>query len=270
MRAGVTSRALLLALAIAAFWPVWTWYAARVAASPEEVWGLISLATALVFLLGDRDTTSASPARLAVPAALAAFYAASYSSLPALGRACIAVAAVASTAYALFGGARPPVAAWGLLPLSLPVVATLQFYLGFPLRVVTATAASAMIQSTGFAVVRDGTVLDWHGTPVLVDAPCSGVRMLWAGLYLALALASAYRLSAWRTALAATAAVVAVLGGNAMRAAALFYVETGVVDAAAWAHQGVGVVAFAMVAVAIVAGVRRIRPEVACPESLAS
>ncbi len=251
MRAGVTSRALLLALAVAGFWPVWTWYAARVAASPEEVWGLISLATALVFLLGDRDTTGASPARLVVPAALAALYAASYSSLPALGRACLAVAAVASTAHALFGGARPPVAAWGLLPLSLPVVASLQFYLGFPLRVVTATAAAAMIQSTGFAVVRDGTVLDWHGTSVLVDAPCSGVQMAWMAYFCACTVAAplALRDAASLRRLPAVGALV--LLGNVLRNSLLVALEARPQGLAESWHQAIGIAALAAVCAAV-------------------
>jgi exosortase/archaeosortase family protein len=264
----VPVRAAALGLCLAAFWPVWAWYAARAAASPGEAWALVSLATALAFLLGGGAPDR--PVRWLWPAALAAAYAASYPFLPMLGRAAIAVVAVASTAHALFGGPTPPVAAWAMLPLSLPVVATLQFYLGFPLRVATAAAAAALVRMTGFPVVREGTALDWGGTLVLVDAPCSGVRMLWVGLFLAFTLSCVYRLDARRTALAAAGAGGTVLAGNALRASALFYVETGAVGLPSWSHEGVGVVVFAFVAAGILACVRWLRSESPCLESPAS
>jgi exosortase/archaeosortase family protein len=142
--------------------------------------------------------------------------------------------------------------------LALPIVASAQFYLGYPLRTMTAECSASMLRFSGFMVVRKGTALDWGGTLVLVDAPCSGVRMLWMGLYLALTLSCAFGLSARKTLVAAGCATVAVLAGNVLRASALFFTETGVVDAPAWMHDGAGVVAFAAVACVIVAMVRAI------------
>jgi exosortase len=268
MRGHLTWRAAALGLACAAVWPVWTWYAARVESSPGEAWGLVALATALAILL--RGARADKPVGLVAPSALMAIYAVSFTSLPMLGRAALAVAAVAATAHALFGASRPPVAAWAMLPLSLPVVATLQFYLGFPLRVLTAAVAAGLVRMTGFPVAREGTTLEIDGTLVLVDAPCSGVRMLWIGLYLALALACVYRLDMRRTVAVVFAAVSAVLAGNALRASALFYIETRVIASPAWSHEGVGLVVFAATAAGILACARVLGRRAQCVESLVS
>jgi exosortase/archaeosortase family protein len=95
--------------------------------------------------------------------------------------------------------------------------------------------------------------LNWNGDPILIDAPCSGVKMLWTGFYLTCALACYYKLNAKRTALACVAAFVAIIIGNTFRAAALFYVEAGAANLTLpnWTHEGVGVVVFAATAIAI-------------------
>lgn len=110
-----------------------------------------------------------------------------------------------------------------------------------------------MLQINGFAVVADGASLNWNGDPILIDAPCSGVKMLWTGFYLTFTLACYYKLNAKRTALACAAAFGAVIIGNTLRAAALFYVETGAINISLpdWTHEGVGVVIFAATAIAI-------------------
>src|SRR5262245_63492099 len=160
--------------------------------------------------------------RLMLPATLLLCYSLSYHLLSPLPRAAVAVTAVAATISAIRFGQRLQLGVWGLLLLSLPVVASLQFYLGFPMRAVVARLAAPMLQINGFAVVAEGASLNWNGDPILIDAPCSGVKMLWTGFYLPCARAWYYKLNAKRTALACLAAFGAVIIGNTIRAAALF------------------------------------------------
>jgi exosortase/archaeosortase family protein len=83
--------------------------------------------------------------------------------------------------------------------------------------------------------------------------------MLWVGMFVACALACLYELRPLRTLLALVAAFVVILSGNVLRAAALFYIEAGVVrQAPPWAHDYVGVVSFAAVAGSIMLAVRQI------------
>jgi exosortase/archaeosortase family protein len=246
----------LLAVELLAFWPVWRWYVHRLNDQSDEVWGIVALVTALMFIFWHkRENGSAfsAPPRLMLPATLLLCYSLSYHFLSPLPRAAIAVTAIAATVSAMRFGRRLHLGVWGLLLLALPVVASLQFYLGFPMRAVVARLAAPMLQINGFAVTAVGASLNWNGDPILIDAPCSGVKMLWTGFYLTFTLACYYKLNAKRMALACAAAFGAIIIGNTLRAAALFYVETGAINISlpGWTHEGVGVVIFAATAIAI-------------------
>ncbi len=287
----------LLAIELPAFWPIWRWYVHRLGDQSDEAWGIVALVTAVTFIflwrpdaakperfkrepriftdatdqrgssatiLGVHANPSSLPlrfrARLILPATLLLCYALSYHFLSPLPRAVIAVSAIAATVSAVRFGQRMHLGLWGLLLLSLPVVASLQFYLGFPMRAVVAMLAAPMLQVNGFAVAAEGASLNWNGEMILIDAPCSGVKALWTGFYLAFTLACHYKLNAKRTALVCAAAFVAIIIGNTFRAAALFYVESGASNLAApeWTHQGVGVAVFAATAIAIAMTARRV------------
>jgi exosortase len=251
----------LLAVELLAFWPVWRWHIHRLNDQSDEAWGIAALVTAVAFAFwhkresGSDVARSAFPAplRLMLPATLLLCYSLSYHFLSPLPRAAIAVTTIAATVSAMRFGRRLHLGVWGLLLLALPVVASLQFYLGFPMRAVVAKLAAPMLQINGFAVVAEGASLNWNGDPILIDAPCSGVKMLWTGFYLTCALACYYKLNAKRTALACAAALAAIIIGNTFRAAALFYVESGAANFPPpdWTHEGVGVVVFAATAIAI-------------------
>lgn len=253
----MTRARLIIAAQVVAFWPVWRWYAMRVGGSTDEAWGLLAFACAAYFLWKGKIYGEAEPGLL-FPALLVLVYAASYPFLPPLLRAAVAVTALGCTASLLRFGRRFHPGTLGLLYLSLPVIPSLQFYGGYPLRALVATAAAPILRLGGFAVVQEGTCLNWAGRLIWVDAPCSGIRMLWVGLFLACALACLYDLRPLRTFLALAAAFVAILSGNVLRAVALFYVEAGIVQAPPWAHDYVGVVAFAAVAGFILVTVRQI------------
>jgi exosortase len=258
----------LLAFELLAFWPVWRWYIHRLNDQSDEAWGIVALVTAVAFVFwhkreSDSDVPRSAlpaPLRLMLPSTLLLFYSLSYHFLSPLPRASIAVTAVAATVSAMRFGRRLYLGVWGLLLLALPVVASLQFYLGFPMRAVVAKLAAPMLQINGFAVVAEGASLNWNGDPILIDAPCSGVKMLWTGFYLTFALACYYKLNARRTALACAAALAAIIIGNTFRAAALFYVESGAANLPLpdWTHEGVGVVIFAATAIAIAWMVRKV------------
>jgi exosortase/archaeosortase family protein len=266
----------LLVIELLAFWPVWRWYAHRLADQSDEAWGVIALVTAVLFVFRRKPDAALSKreeergtgringgrssSALWAPAALLICYSLSYHILSPLPRAAIAVTAIATTISAMRFGRRLHLGLWGLLLLALPVMASLQFYLGFPMRAVVASLAAPMLQINGLAVVAEGASLNWNGAPILIDAPCSGVKMLWTGSYLACALACYYQLNAKRTALACMAALGAIIIGNTFRAAALFYLEAGTAKLLLpdWTHEGAGVVVFTATAIAIALMAKRL------------
>lgn len=86
---------------------------------------------------------------------------------------------------------------------------------------------------------------------LLADAPCSGVRMLWFGLFLAALIAAWGRLGNVRSAALLFAALALVIGANVIRATILFFKEAGIVALPEWTHAGIGLLIFAAAAALI-------------------
>lgn len=250
---------LLFAAQVAAFWPVWRWVWARVGDGSGE--GAALAACAAAMFIRPRPATAESAARFpfGVGSLLTLGYAASAAFAPPLVSAAIAFGALLFTWSAWRWHAPPHPAAVGLVLLALPAIPTAQFLLGFPLRVATGELAVRMLRATGLAVERQGAVLRFGDRMVAVDAPCSGVHMLWTALLLALLLALLGRLDGRRTAGLVLVAAALAIAGNALRAAALFFSETGYVELPAGGHAGVGVVVFALATLPLVLLFRRWR-----------
>lgn len=243
----------IIALQLVAFWPVCRWYAARVTDSTDETWGILALLTLLFFMLRKRAFVP-EPLKhaLLLPTIFLLLYAVTYPFLPPLMRALLAATAVGLTVSSLQFGRRFHMGALGLMYLSLPLIPSLQFYGGYPLRVAVASMTAPVLRLGGFAVVQEGTCLNWAGQLIWIDAPCSGIRMLWVGLYLAFTLVCLYELRLLKALAVVGAALVAIMMGNVFRAVALFYLEAGVFSMPAWGHEYAGTVTFVLVATGII------------------
>jgi exosortase/archaeosortase family protein len=231
----------------------------------------VSLALTAVFLgvlgMARRSEPGAPPPLpLVTIAILLAVYAASYAVLPPIGRAAIAVAATLYCVHLAAFRERPPVAFWGLVALALPVVPSLQFMLGYPMRIVSAALSVGLLQLHGLTVERQGTFLIWRGEMIQFDAPCSGVNMLWAGLLLTLMGCVLFRFGALKVMIALALSLVLAIACNVLRAASLFYVEAGLIpQAPAWWHEGIGIAAFTLSAIATLWLLTRLRGREAVP-----
>jgi exosortase len=243
-------------LQLLALWPVWQWYGRRFIEGADEMWGLVALCAALGLFWRERrhSCPEPRPALLWSAGILSVLSAAGSPWLHMLPRAILGMAALGLTLAAVLERRRPTLPIWGLLALSLPVVSStqLQLYLGYPLRAFTAWASRGMLAILGIEVVQTGTALTWMGRTVLVDAPCSGIRMLWVGMLLAALLSYLAHASGRRFVLNAAAALPIILFGNVSRNTALFVKEAGILPLPAWTHAGIGLLAFTLVAVSIV------------------
>lgn len=144
-----------------------------------------------------------------------------------------------------------------VLVLSLPLVATLDFYAGYPMRWVAAQLAHGLLAVAGVPVERSGVVLLDGGRIVGIDPPCAGIRMLWTACFVAAVLAARMRLSWPRTLTLAGLAVTCVVMGNGLRAAIVFLPESGRVTWPDWAHPGAGLLIHAgVLAIVSAAGSR--------------
>lgn len=234
----------------ACFWPVWRWYVERLDDGSDEPWALVALLAAVVlswprngFRWNPRDPLLLGAAALTLLYALLAPVA------PPLLRALAAMAALGCSWISVSGARDKWPAVLCLLVLSVPVIASLQFYAGYPMRTVTASGATGLLNLLGIDVARSGTSMEAYGRTVLVDAPCSGVRMLWTASVLCASLAAMRtRVTAAAMSVALACVIPVVLVGNTVRAAMLFVIETADEPPAAYLHSLVGIVTFVVVA----------------------
>ncbi|HEX8261260.1 MAG TPA: archaeosortase/exosortase family protein [Allosphingosinicella sp.] len=246
---------LALVLVPCLFWDAWRLLAGRLGDGLSAVpLALVGLAVATPAI----RRIAAGPARpvpLAQVSVALGLYVVATLLAPPLARVAVAVVAVLLLCRRVAGGglAWPPLV--GLALLALPVFPSLDFYLAYPMRLVGAELAAGLLRLNGIAASVDGVALSWNGSLLLFDPACSGLRMLWASLFLVSGVALAAGFGAIRYARAIAIAVALATVGNAVRAASLFYVENGFVEGLGGpaAHEAVGVVSFLMLAIALLA-----------------
>jgi exosortase/archaeosortase family protein len=235
----------LMLVLLAALWPHGLWMVRRLTDGSDEPWGLLALLTVLALLVRARHELvvpkRAALVGSAVLALLAAVLAAFVPPLLAATLAMLALAVFIASALPR----RPAAPLTTLLLLCLPIIASLQFYLGYPLRLATAHAAVPLLALAGIEAAPAGAALLWRGQTILVDPPCAGIGMLWAGSWAAALQSYLADASPRRTFVNGCFAAVVVFAANVLRNALLFFPEAGLVPAPAWLHPSLGLVAFA-------------------------
>ncbi len=244
-----------LAAQALALWPTWRWMAARLADGSDDPLGLLALAALAAFAWQQRRELRAAPRLGLLACAGALTLAASLlragllglPALPPLAAGLLAVLALAAGLLAFLPHRQAAAPVLGLAVLALPLLSSLQFYAGYPLRVVTAEAGRWLL-APFFAVAREGSSLWIDGQLVIVDAPCSGVQMVWLGYFTACAVALFLMRCTDRRFLARLPAVSAlVLAGNVLRNAVLVGLEGAGRPLAPWAHEALGLAVLAAV-----------------------
>ncbi|MBS2008642.1 MAG: archaeosortase/exosortase family protein [Cyanobacteria bacterium SZAS TMP-1] len=238
------------------------WYASRVLDRSDEPWGLISLATAAIFLFQDRvhrpEESGVKNAKLNGSLAVVS-YIVLFPFAPNLVLGFLLIAAL----WFILSGDRPQTGRagiFGLVLISLPLIPSLNFYGGYPMRLVTAAGTQLLLACLGMSVSQQGTMLTVQNMLIAIDAPCSGISMLWASTYISLLMATIFKLSVKKTLLLVLATGGFVITANVLRAASLVMYDTIAGHQAAIAsampepivHVGVGLLVFVFSSVSII------------------
>ena len=245
----------LLLLAVA-LWPTWLWMGGRMLDRSDDPLGLLALSALALLVWQQRRLLRAAPqlAWFGLGLLAVVFATGMQGSVPALVVALVALLGLALGLAAFLPAAVPTAPVLGLSVLALPLLASLQFYAGYPLRIVTAEASRWLLMAS-HDVQRSGTSLLVDGHLIIVDAPCSGVQMAWFGYFTACVVSLFATRSAThdsRRFLTRLPAVsVLVLAGNIARNTVLVALEATGMHLPNWAHEGVGLVALAGVCGAI-------------------
>jgi exosortase len=252
--------ATLTAIAILACWDSWHWTIHRLSQSPEEGLSLLFTFALLAVLSIPRLRHPAPVARIApaLPTAMLALHAAlTLANAPSIIQSALATTLLAYILYRAAHDTASPPAFWGLIALAMPVLPSLQFVFGYPLRVVSATLTVALLNLQGVPITRDGTYVTIAGQTAQFDAPCSGIAMLWALVLVTLMAALITRLSLAKLSLALLLTLTVAIAANALRVASLLYATTMLGETEPpWLHEAVGLGAFALAAVLLAACLR--------------
>jgi exosortase/archaeosortase family protein len=245
---------MMIGCQVAAFYPVLVWLSRRISVNDEGLCACVAGGVGVLFMILHSRPGAPSTRLLTASALITGLYAVTFAFTPGLGKAFLAVTALYCTGAAFRTGSTVHAPCVGLFLLALPVIPSFQFYLGYPMRVISGLSALAMLRMNGYAVSLSGVALKFGESYVLIDAPCSGVNMLWTALFMALAVSGMFQFNSLRTCLAVAVAVTAVTMGNGIRAAALFQAEVGGLNLPAWSHTAAGLVSFAGITI-LAAGV---------------
>jgi exosortase/archaeosortase family protein len=254
------NEAFFLLIQLVAFWNVWQWIAARFLGSGDVPWELIPLIAVVFFSDNSRskEVHRLSSSALVAAAIFLAAYVGSILVAPPLVRAILAVISVTFIVSPWRFGSRFHLGVFGLLLLSLPLIDSLNFFLGYPMRVIVGEAVAYLLNLQGLDVYREGAILFFGERMISIDAPCSGVKMLWFGSLLATVMSLVLRINNLRLLLVYGLTFIAIILGNILRASALFYVEGGLIESPEWTHSAIGVISFAFTAMMILFIVRKV------------
>lgn len=208
---------LLVAVQFAVFWPVWQWVAQRMVDVPENRTGVAALLLAAAVVRHAMPKGQSRAPQLLVPSLLMLAYIGLFHLVPIHISAGLAVASLAFTLASIVD-LRVRAGLAGLLALALPIVPSMQTHIGYPMRLWVAWLAAAWLRQAGVPVIAEGTCLHVDGMLLLVDEPCSGVHMLWAGLLIAFVVAGFMGMTVRRTLLCVCAIMAIVFAVNLLRA----------------------------------------------------
>ncbi len=254
---------LTIGLTALAFWPVLQWYVFRLFDKSDESLGILSLVTAILLVfIGHRAGLSkrseSNGSYLFVPLILVAIYAFIFHNAPNLVLAVIMTIALwcamsnNETKHRLqWRGDIASPAILGLLLLSLPIIASCNFYLAYPLRLAVAWSVAFIFKLYGMSAEIIGTSICLNNQQINIDLPCSGIHFLWFASYLSLIMAFFSKANLTKTMSIVLFGGLAALIANVFRAVLISLISVNGFSSLAQntiVHQGIGAIMFCLVA----------------------
>lgn len=239
------------------FWFVIYWWFQRAVDGSDTPWGIGALLVLIYFsfktplALKQESTKKTTLNTNFVLITLLILYAVTFPYVPNLIRGIwvaiafgVSISLQRGTGYFHFG-------TWSLAAMSLPLLSSLQFFLGYPLRWITTRLSSYLLSFGNLSVHAKGLILVFGPTEVWVDAPCSGVKMLWVGVFLASLFSFIFKLKNSHAILLFLIGIFGTLVGNTFRASSVFYLEAGIIKLPNIMHDLIGLVSFLIIALIV-------------------
>jgi MYXO-CTERM domain-containing protein len=243
-----------LALHALTLWPHGLYLIERAFDGSDDPLGLLALLAVTALVAWQRRQLRLSPRLGWLMASMASALAANFAwwaGAPALLASLVAAASLIGALFAWWPTERARLPLAALVVLALPWVASLQFYLGYPLRVLTAQLSAWVLHLGGYDAARSGASMMVDGRLVIVDAPCSGVQMAWLAYFVACAIAAFGGIADRTFTRRAPVVGAIVLAGNVLRNSVLVALESRAQGLSAVWHEAIGLAVLALVCVAV-------------------
>lgn len=251
----MNSRVIPILLGSSAFWPLLPWYLRRLSDGSEDSLGLLALITALgMATFGQRGFKSLQIQTVSKPSpdwlllsGLLLGYILLLHHAPNLVLAIVMVLSLWLFLERFLISRGTSFSILGLLLLSLPIVSSLNFFAGFPLRLGISHIVAFLLSISGFSVELTGTMLSANRQVINIDAPCAGIHFLWFSAYFGLLLAYWEQASFGRTLALLFIAGSGAIVGNVFRSLILSLLYLSGFAAIAdnsYVHEGLGAACF--------------------------
>jgi exosortase/archaeosortase family protein len=243
----------LTSLLLSAFWPVWVWYVQRYFDRSDEPLGAFALITFLILIFLRREKANTSiPATFELITGIISLvcYSATFCIAPKAVQGVFALTALGIFLPRILSKHRLHICDWILLYMTLPVVSTLNFYLGYPARFLIAHLASWVLWLCHYPVSVAGVSIFANGQYLEVDPPCGGIKILWFMIFLASALAGLFKFDWKNTLRIITISITLAIIGNPLRIALLYILQVNGIlqgEMEHWIHIGTGLSVYSIV-----------------------
>lgn len=243
----------LLFLFACGLWPIWMWVFGRLKNNTGEIYGLLALG--MLALLMFRHAPKKERSLKSMPTKtfmhlclLAILYAGSTFLAPPLIRAILGMTMFCSLISWTMHGRLCSPSIWMLGYLALPILPSLEFYLSYPLRLVTIEIVTVILKHLYFpGLVREGLGLVIGSHRIQVDDPCACIHMLWMSALCIAGLSAWMRLGPWATLKFSAFGSLMLFISNIYRCMALFFFEGSILFLNDWMHSAIGLLCFAAV-----------------------
>ena len=233
-----------LAIVCVALFPVWQWYFSRLSESGTSIrsWLPLALLAHAAIAISRSRTRAADRHQLQLVQAVAVLTAICMPVAPHLISGILGLTLTGMCAsLLLFQTIRLPYVS--LYPLGLPALASIQFFGGYPLRLVTAWMTWLPLRPVFPSLTLEGVNFRLGDLLISVDAPCSGIRMMWTGWLLVAVLAMVYRVRTKAFIMALFLSLPVMVLANSIRATGLVLIKVNHLDAPIL-HSTIGLCAF--------------------------
>lgn len=220
-----------------ALWPSWKFLIERTLDQSDDPWGLFAACAILVLFFSKVKMDPKARVRqsqldwaqFGLALLVLILYAITLNHIPDLAAALLGLSGLGLLSCQILYSKPFHQGCFLLHLLCAPLLPSVCFFTGYPVRLLISQIAAKLLQVQGLAVEAKGTALIYSNQTIFVDAPCSGIKLLWLGLIIASFFSALLSLNSRRTFLLIICTSLVTFILNVLRVNMLFFSEARII-----------------------------------------